>query len=94
MVHENIKELIDAFRYDAHPMGMVMSVVAALSTFYPESKKVRDKDVRRKQIHRLIAKIPTIAAYAYKKSIGQPFLYPDNSLSVTENFLRIVPAAV
>jgi citrate synthase len=63
MVHENIKDLIDAFRYDAHPMGMVMSVVAALSTFYPESKKVRDKEVRRAQIHRLIAKVPTIAAF-------------------------------
>ena len=90
MVHENIKELIDAFRYDAHPMGMVMSVVAALSTFYPESKKVRDKDVRRKQIHRLIAKIPTIAAYAFRHRTGLHYVLPDNELSYCGNFLNMM----
>ena len=70
MVHENIKELMGAFRYDAHPMGMLASTVAALSTFYPEAKAVREKGVRQKQMFRLIAKIPTIAAYAYRHSVG------------------------
>ena len=90
MVHENIKELMGAFRYDAHPMGMLASTVAAFSTFYPEAKVVRDKGVRQKQMFRLIAKIPTIAAYAYRHSVGLPYAYPDNDLSYCGNFLQMM----
>ncbi|PYQ16118.1 MAG: citrate (Si)-synthase [Acidobacteria bacterium] len=90
MVHENIKELMGAFRYDAHPMGMLASTVAALSTFYPEAKAVREKGVRQKQMFRLIAKIPTIAAYAYRHSVGLPYAYPDNDLSYCGNFLQMM----
>ena len=81
MVHENIKELVAGFRYDAHPMGMLMSTVAALSTFYPEAKHIHDAQVRQKQIFRLIAKMPTLAALAHRHSMGLPFVYPDNDLS-------------
>ena len=90
MVHENIKELMGAFRYDAHPMGMLASTVAGLSTFYPEAKAVREKSVRQKQMFRLIAKIPTIAAYAYRHSAGLPYAYPDNDLSYCGNFLQMM----
>jgi citrate synthase len=90
MVHENIKELMGAFRYDAHPMGMLMSTVAALSTFYPEAKDVRDRDVRRRQIFRLIAKMPTLAAFAYRHSAGLPYAYPDNDLTYCANFLQMM----
>src|SRR5437899_2584710 len=90
MVHENIKELMGAFRYDAHPMGMLASTVAAFSTFYPEAKAVREKSVRQKQMFRLIAKIPTIAAYAYRHSVGLPYAYPDNDLSYCGNFLQMM----
>ena len=90
IVHENIKELMAAFRYDAHPMGMLASVVAALSTFYPEAKDVRDKKVRHNQIFRLIAKIPTIAAFAHRHSVGLPYVYPDNDLSYCGNFLQMM----
>jgi citrate synthase len=89
IVHENIKELMGAFRYDAHPMGMLASVVAALSTFYPEAKAVRDPEVRHNQIFRLIAKIPTIAAFAHRHSAGLPYVYPDNDLSYCGNFLQM-----
>jgi citrate synthase len=89
IVHENIKELMGAFRYDAHPMGMLASVVAALSTFYPEAKDVRDAKVRHNQIFRLIAKIPTIAAFAHRHSAGLPYVYPDNDLSYCGNFLQM-----
>ncbi len=89
IVHENIKELMGAFRYDAHPMGMLASVVAALSTFYPEAKDVRDKVARGNQIFRLIAKIPTIAAFAHRHSAGLPYVYPDNDLSYCGNFLQM-----
>jgi citrate synthase len=89
IVHENIKELMGAFRYDAHPMGMLASVVAALSTFYPEAKHVRDAAVRHNQIFRLIAKIPTIAAFAHRHSAGLPYVYPDNDLSYCGNFLQM-----
>jgi citrate synthase len=89
-VHENIKELMAGFRYDAHPMGMLMSTVAALSTFYPEAKHVHDKDNRGKQIFRLIAKMPTLAAFAYRHSVGMPFVYPDNDLSYCANFLQMM----
>src|SRR5437016_2891878 len=81
IVHENIKGLLDGFRYDAHPMGMLLSTVAALSTFYPEAKHIHDPDVRRAQVFRLIAKMPTLAAFAYRHSVGMPYAYPDNDLS-------------
>jgi citrate synthase len=90
MVHENIKDLMAAFRYDAHPMGMLCSTVAALSTFYPEARNVHDPDVRRQQIVRLIAKMPTLAAFAYRHSIGFPYVYPDNELSFAGNFLQMM----
>jgi citrate synthase len=81
---------MDGFHYDAHPMGMLVSGVAALSTFYPEAKDIFDKEERKKQIVRLIAKMPTIAACAYRFSEGMPFIYPDNNLSFTANFLRMM----
>ncbi|MBX8631116.1 MAG: citrate synthase [Thermoplasmata archaeon YP2-bin.285] len=90
MLNENIKKLMDAFHYDAHPMGMLISTIAALSSFYPESKNIFDPEVRRKQIVRLIAKMPTIAAFALKHSRGLPYVYPDNELNYTENFLNMV----
>jgi citrate synthase len=90
MVHENIRELINGFRYDAHPMGMLMSTVAALSTYYPEAKHVRDPQIRRNQIFRLMAKMPTLAALAYRHSEGSPFVYPDNDLSYCGNFLQMM----
>jgi len=89
-VHENVKEVMSGFRYDAHPMGMLASMVAALSTFYPESKKVRDPQVRSRQTHRLIAKIPTLAAFAYRHSKGLPYVYPDNESSYCGNFLQMM----
>ena len=89
-LHENIKKLMEVFRYDAHPMGMFISTVAALSTFYPEAYKVDDPNVRTKQIHRLIAKVPTIAAFSYRHSRGLPYVYPDNDLSYTGNFLNML----
>ena len=90
MVHENIKDLMAAFRYDAHPMGMLASTVAALSTFYPESKDVHSPETRKQQIVRLVAKMPTMAAFAYRHSIGFPYAYPDNDLSYTGNFLQMM----
>jgi citrate synthase len=90
MVHENIRELVNGFRYDAHPMGMLMSTVAALSTYYPEAKNIHDKEVRRRQIFRLIAKMPTLAALAYRHSEGTPFVMPDNELSYCGNFLQMM----
>ena len=89
-VHENIKTLMQAFRYDAHPMGMFISTVAALSTFYPEASKVNDAENRMAQIKRLIAKVPTIAAYTYRHNRGLPHVYPDNDLSYTGNFLNMM----
>ena len=90
LVHENIKQLIDGFRYDAHPMGMLISTVAALSTFYPEAKNVDDPENRMLQTKRLIAKMPTMAAFAYRFSMGLPYSYPDNDLSYTGNFLNMM----
>ena len=90
MVHENIRELIDGFRYDAHPMGILISTVAALSTFYPEAKNVDDAENRRLQITRLIGKLPTLAAYAYRHRRGLPIVYPDNELSYSGNFLNMM----
>lgn len=89
-VHENIKTLMQAFRYDAHPMGMFISTVAALSTFYPEANQVDEADVRLAQIRRLIAKVPTIAAFSYRHNRGLPYVYPNNSLSYTSNFLNMM----
>ena len=90
MVHENIKELVSGFRYDAHPMGVLMSTVAALSTFYPEAKHIHDAQVRQKQIFRLIAKMPTLAAFAYRHAVGLFYAYPDNDLSYPGNFLNMM----
>lgn len=90
LVHENIKQLFDAFRYDAHPMGMLISCLAALSTFYPEAKQVHDPAVRDLQVKRIIAKIPTLAAFAFRHSMGYPYNYPDNDLSYTGNFLNMM----
>ena len=89
-VHESVKKFIDGFHYDAHPMGMLMSTVAALSTFYPEAKKIADRALRRSQIIRLIAKMPTIAAFAHRHAMGLPYAYPDNDLSYTGNFLNMM----
>ena len=89
-VHENIKTLMQAFRYDAHPMGMFISTVAALSTFYPDANKVSDADNRLAQIKRLIAKVPTIAAYTYRHNRGLRYIYPHNDLSYTGNFLNMM----
>ena len=89
-VHENVKQLMDGFRYDAHPMGMFVSSVAALSTFYPEAAKVDDAVVRMEQVVRLIAKVPTIAAFSYRHSRGLPYVYPDNGRGFVENFLAML----
>ena len=89
-VHENIKELMQAFRYDAHPMGMFISTVAALSTFYPEAGRVDDADNRLYQIKRLIAKVPTIAAFSSRHNRGLPYVYPNNDLSYPGNFLSMM----
>jgi citrate synthase len=90
MLHENIKKLMEGFQYDAHPMGVFLSTVGAFSTFYPDAKNIFDEKSRKKQIHRLIAKVPTTAAYAYRHSIGRPYIYPDNELSFTGNFLNML----
>ena len=90
MLHENTKKFMDGFHHDAHPMGMFVSTIAALSTFYPDAKKVLDPEVRKLQVLRLVGKVPTIAAYAYRHSLGLPYVYPDNSLSYTENFMGML----
>jgi citrate synthase len=89
-IHENIKKFIDGFHYDAHPMGILMSTVAALSTFYPEAKVDSDPENRQLQIVRLIAKMPTLAAFAFRHSLGMPYAYPDNGLSYVGNFLNML----
>jgi citrate synthase len=90
-IHENVrKRFLEGFHYDAHPMGMLVSAVAALSTFYLEAKQIDDPDVRYKQIVRLIAKMPTLAAACHRFSVGMPFVYPDNSLSFSANFLSML----
>jgi citrate synthase len=89
-LHENLKTLMQAFRYDAHPMGMFISSVSALSTFYPEARNVDDPNLRLHQIKRLIAKVPTIAAFSYRHTRGQPYVYPDNDLSYSGNFLNMM----
>jgi citrate synthase len=90
-IHENVrKRFLEGFNYDAHPMGMLVSAVAALSTYYADAKNIFDAEVLHKQIVRLIAKMPTLAAAAHRFSVGMPFVYPDNSLSYTENFLSMM----
>ena len=90
LLHENIKKFIDGFKYDAHPMGMLVSSIAALSTFYPDAKKMFAPESRRTQIFRLMGKIPTLAAFVYRHSMGLPYAYPDNELSYTGNFLNML----
>ncbi|HTI63184.1 MAG TPA: citrate synthase [Gemmatimonadaceae bacterium] len=89
-VHENIKTFLQGFRYDAHPMAMLCSTVAALSSFYPEAKNIHDPEQRNISIIRLLAKLPTLAAFCYRHVKGLPFIYPDNDLSYVENFLSMV----
>ena len=90
MLHENIKKFRSGFRYDAHPMGMFLSTVGALSTFYPDAKDIFNADSRRLQTIRLIAKVPSIAAYAFRHTIGRPYVLPDNELSYSGNFLNML----
>lgn len=90
MIHENLKKFMDGFHHDAHPMGIMISTVAALSTFYPESRNVADPKIRRKQIVRLIAKLPTLAAYAYRHRLGFPYIYPDPELCYTKNYMNML----
>ena len=90
MLHETTKKFLEGFRYDAHPMGMFISTVAALSTVYPESRNVHDPEVRKLEIQRLIGKVPTIAAYTYRHGLGYPYVYPDDDLSYTENFMNML----
>jgi citrate synthase len=90
-IHENVrKRFLEGFHYDAHPMGMLVSAVAALSTFYPDAKDIHDPDNRHRQIVRLIAKMPTLAAACHRFSVGMPFVYPDNSLPFAANFLSMM----
>jgi citrate synthase len=89
-IHENLTQLMKAFRYDAHPMGMLISSIAALSTFHPEAKDFEDPQIRQKQIWRILGKLPTIAAFAYRRRIGRPFNYPDSTLNYTGNFLYMM----
>jgi citrate synthase len=89
-IHESIKKFLDGFHYDAHPMGMLISTIAGLSTFYPDAKHIFDADSRKKQRYRLIGKMPTLAAFAYRHTLGMPYVYPDNELSYTGNFLNML----
>src|SRR4051812_28899428 len=89
-VHENVKDFMQGFRYDAHPMGMLLAAVGALSTFYPEASNIGDEASRDMQIIRLLAKVPTLAAFAYRHTMGQPYVYPDNELSYAGNFLSMM----
>jgi citrate synthase len=89
-VHENIKEFMQGFRYDAHPMGMLLASVGALSTFYPEASAIKDAELRYLQVIRLIAKMPTLAAFSFRHNQGKPYVYPDNDLSYPGNFLSMI----
>jgi citrate synthase len=89
-VHENVKDFMEGFRYDANPMGMLVASVGALSTFYPDANRIHDEAVREIQIIRLLAKMPTLAAFAYRHNVGQPYVYPDNELSYAGNFLGMM----
>src|SRR6267143_1101020 len=90
LLHENIKKLIDAFHHDAHPMGILVGTVGALSTFYPDAKDISNEGSRRLQVLRLIAKMPTLAAFAARHAVGMPYAYPDNDLSYAGNFLNMM----
>ena len=89
-INENLKGVLDSFRYNAHPMGMLIAMISALGTFYPEAKNIKDADVRGKQIERLIAKMITIAAFSYRHMVGMFYAYPDNDLSYAGNFLNMM----
>jgi citrate synthase len=89
-VHENIKDFMQGFRYDAHPMGMLLAAVGALSTFYPEANQIKDQELRMMQVVRLVAKMPTLSAFAYRHNRGMPYVYPDNDLSYAGNFLSML----
>src|SRR6202049_2051162 len=89
-VHENVKDFMQGFRYDANPMGMLVASVGALSTFYPDANQIHDEDVRAMQIIRLLAKMPTLAAFAFRHNMGQPYVYPDNDLDYAANFLGMM----
>jgi citrate synthase len=89
-IHESIKKFLEGFHYDAHPMGMMISAVAALSTFYPDARDIFNADSRKKQTYRLIGKMPTLAAFAYRHTLGMPYSYPDNELSYAGNFLNML----
>jgi citrate synthase len=89
-VHENVKDFMQGFRYDANPMGMLVASVGALSTFYPDANQIRDEDIRATQIIRLLAKLPTLAAFAFRHNMGQPYVYPDNDLDYAGNFLGMM----
>jgi citrate synthase len=90
MLHENVKKFMEGFRYDAHPMGIFLSTVGCLSTFYPEARRIFDEEAREVQTFRLIAKVPSIAAYAYRHIVGRPYIYPENDLSFSGNFLNML----
>jgi len=90
MIHEYVKKFMEGFHYDAHPMGMLVGTVGALATFYPEAKNIHDEKARERSIWRLIAKMPTIAGFAFRHSRGLPYAYPDNDLSFTGNFLNML----
>ena len=89
-VHENVKSFMEGFRYDAHPMGMLLASVGALSTFYPESREISDEHVRSMQVIRMIAKMPTLGAWAFRHAQGKPYIYPDNDLGYAANFLAML----
>ena len=89
-INENLKGVLDSFRYNAHPMGMLIAMISALGTFYPEAKNIFDEDVRKRQIERLIAKMITIAGFGYRHMVGMPYVYPDNELSYPANFLNMM----
>ena len=90
LIHENVKKFVDGFHYDAHPMGMLISTVASLSTFYTDAKNILDPDSRKLQIYRLVGKMPTLAAFAFRHSVGRPYVYPDNEMSYGGNFLSML----
>lgn len=89
-IHENLTDLLKTFRYDAHPMGILVSAIAAMSTLHPEAKQVHDPEVRLKQIYRIMGKLPTVAAFAYRHRIGRPYNYPDSTLGYAGNFLYML----
>ncbi len=90
IIHERLKTFMDGFNHDAHPMGMLIATIAAMSTFYPGARDIHNPGSRTKQTHRLIAKMPTLAAFAYRHSMGMPYVYPNNDLPYTENFLNML----